>query len=395
MIDCTINSDLSNFNYLRKKIKMKKILLALCLGVFLTNVNAQVVAPYGGGVVSENAAMNKIDIKEIGRSIHVATVEEGRVVVRRFYRGVWEEFDKTPIEGIFKLKDIKLFAYKAVPYLFCFYDGKMSVIRAIADKWEFVGAPTFGEGVVENPEFSVIGEKPFVIYEDSDYDMIRMISLLENKWYDVDLVPNKGVLSYKLAANYRGDLYLALLNDAGLNFKKVDQMVASMNDWELLTKPVKIDGLTKIDDFEFIENKAYLTYSTATGPVIMSLEDLSKKWETVEKAEEPAVILGKTDYNLNISEYYFITSLSASGMPQYVKNNKTGVWGLVKDLSEKKARGIASTEYKNVIYVAYVDDATSKVFVKTIEKGEEEKEEVAPTGDEKKGEEKKETEKKK
>ena len=93
MIDCRINSDLSNFNYLRKKIKMKKILLALCLGVFLTNVNAQVVAPYGGGVVSENAVMNKIDIKEIGRSIHVATVEEGRVVVRRFYRGVWEEFD--------------------------------------------------------------------------------------------------------------------------------------------------------------------------------------------------------------------------------------------------------------------------------------------------------------
>jgi hypothetical protein len=186
-----------------------------------------------------------------------------------------------------------------------------------------------------------------------------------------------------------------LLNDAGLNFKKVDQMVASMNDWELLTKPFKIDGLTKMDDFEFIENKAYLTYSTTTGPVIMSLEDLSKKWETAEKAEDPAVILGKADYNLNISEYYFITSLSASGMPQYVKNNKTGVWGLVKDLSEKKARGIASTEYKNVIYVAYVDDETSKVFVKSIEKGEEEKEELAPTGDEKKGEEKKENEKKK
>ena len=103
----------------------------------------------------------------------------------------------------------------------------------------------------------------------------------------------------------------------------------------------------------------------------MSLEDLSKKWETVAKTEV-SIVMGKTDYNLNISEYYFYTSLSAAGIPQYLKNNKKGVWGDVTDLTTKKATVVASCEYRNIIYVAYVESATSRIMIKTIEKGEEE-----------------------
>ena len=350
---------------------MKKILFVLTASLFLVSAQAQIVAEFEGGYLSENTVANKIDIKEVGRSIHVATVEDGRVVVRRFYRGVWSEFDETPIRGINKLEALKLFAYKAVPYVFCQYDGKMSVIRAIADKWEFVGEEKFGDASVMNPEFDVIGEEPYIVYTDEDYDMLRMVSLLDNSWYDVDLLPSKGIKSYKLASNVMGDLYIAVLDGEGIMFREVEQLIENVSEWPELTKKVKLIGTERIDDFEFIENKAYLTYSTNLGPVIMSLEDLSKKWETVAKTEV-SIVMGKTDYNLNISEYYFYTSLSAAGIPQYLKNNKKGVWGDVTDLTTKKATVVASCEYRNIIYVAYVESATSRIMIKTIEKGEEE-----------------------
>ena len=349
---------------------MKKILIAFLMSMSFVQLDAQIVEEYGGGFVTDNAVMDKIDIKEVGRSIHVASVEDGRVVVRRYYRNKWEEFDQTPIDGIFKLTALKLFAYKAVPYVFCYYDGKMSVIRAIDDKWEFVGEKTFGEGSMENTEFSVIGEAPYIIYEDKDYQMIRMVSLLdETSWYDVDLISSIGVKSYKLAANYRGDLFMAVMNKEGIMFKEVDQLIENVSEWKDLTKRLKLENVSRIDDFEFIENKAYLTYTTATGPIIFSLEDLSKKWEAVETSEE-VINIGTVDYNLNISEYFFFTALSKTGIPQYLKNNKKGVWGEVTDLSNKKAKTVASCQYKNIIYVAYVDSASSKLMVKKIEKGE-------------------------
>lgn len=348
---------------------MKKILLALALCFSYLNANSQLVEQYGGGYVSDNAVLNKIDILEIGRSIHVASIEDGKLVVRRFYRGVWEEFDPTPLTGIDKVEKIQLFAYKAVPYVFCFYDGKFSVLRAIADKWEFVGKETFSDGAMLEPDFSVIGEVPYIIYKDKDYNMLRMVSLMDGKWYDVDLMSSKGLKSCRLAANLRGDLYISILDAEGAIFKKVDQLVDDVANWPELTKKVKIEGAARIDDFEFIENKAYFTYSTNIGPVIMTLEDMSKKWEVVEKAEV-TIVFGKDSYNLNISEYYFFTSLSANGIPQFLKNNKQGAWGKVTDLSTKKATAIASCQYKNVIYVAYVDAPTSKLMVKKIEKGE-------------------------
>lgn len=350
---------------------MKNILFAITASLCLFSAKAQLVAEFEGGYVSDNAVMNKIDIKEVGRSIHVATVEEGRVVVRRFYRGAWTEFDQTPITGINKLEDLRLFAYKAVPYVFCYYDGKMSVIRAIGDKWEFVGEKQFGEGSMVKPEFSVIGEEPYVVYKDEDYEMIRMISLLDNSWYAVDLFPSIGIRSYKLAANVRGDLYLAYSDAEGYMFREVEQLIENVSEWPELTKKIKLEGTNEIEDFEFIENKAYLTYSTKLGPVIMTLEDLAKKWEIAAKSETN-IVMGKTNYNLNISEYYFYVSLSATGIPQYLKNNKKGVWGNVTDLSTKKATVVASCEYRNIIYVAYVENATSKIMIKTIEKGEEE-----------------------
>lgn len=352
---------------------MKKILLALLVAFCFFGAKAQIVAEYGGGSTSENAVMDKIDLREVGRSIHVATVEDGKVVVRRFYKSVWEEFDPTPISGIFKLEALKLFPYRAVPYVFCHYDGKMSVIRAIADKWEVVGEKTFGDGNVSNPEFSVIGETPYIVYEDKDYEMIRMISLLDNSWYDVDLMPSAGVQSYKLGANARGDLYLAVLDAEGIMFKEVDQKIEGIANWVELTKKLKLAGTSRIDDFKFIENKAYLTYSNAMGPVIITLEDLSKKWETVVEAKSK-IETGTACYNLNISEYYFFTFMGANGMPQYLKNDKLGAWSDVTNLSDKKAKAIASDQYRNIIYVAYVDNATSKLMVKSIEKGELEKE---------------------
>jgi hypothetical protein len=362
---------------------MKKILFALVLSFSFINANSQIVEEYGGGYVSDNTVLNKIDIEEVGRSIHVASVEEGKLRVRRFYRGVWEEFDQTPIEGIFKLKALDIFAYKAVPYVFCYYDDKMSVIRAIDDKWEFVGEEVFGTTSMHNPQFSVIGEEPYIIYEDKDYEMVRMFSLLDESWYDVDVLPIEGIKSYKLAANFRGDLYIAVMDAEGIMIKEVDQLIEDVNEWKDLTKKIKLEEVSRIDDFEFIENKAYITYTTATGPVIISLEDLEKKWETIEDASDAEVpfVLGKADYNLNISEYYFYTSLSSAGIPQYVKNNKKGVWGAVTNLSDKKVKALASCEYRNIIYTAYVDNATGKLMVKKIEKGEleGEKKTVAPT----------------
>lgn len=367
-----MNSILSILIIFEKKREMKKILFALILSVSFVSANAQIVEEYGGGYVSDNSVLDKIDIEEVGRSIHVASVEEGKLRVRRYYREKWEEFDQTPIEGIFKLKALEIFAYKAVPYVFCYYDDRMSVIRAIDDKWEFVGEKDFGAGSIQNPEFSVIGEEPYVIYEDKDYEVLRMFSLLDGTWYDVDLMPTEGITSYKLAANYRGDLYMAVIDAEGIMIREVDQLIKDVNEWNSLTKKIKLDGIDRIDDFEFIENKAYITYSTATGPVIITLEDLAKKWETIEDAAdaEAPVELGVVDYNLNISEYYFFTSLSSTGMPQYLKNNKRGVWGAVTSLSTKKAKSMASCEYRNIIYAAYVDKGTSKLMVKKIEKGE-------------------------
>ena len=383
-----MNSILSILIIFEKKIKMKKILFAFVLSFGFINANSQIVEEYGGGYVSDNSVLDKIDIEEVGRSIHTASVEEGKLRVRRFYRGKWEEFDQTPIEGIFKLKALDIFAYKAVPYVFCYYDNNFSVIRAIDDKWEFVGEETFGTESMHNPEFSVIGEEPYILYEDKDYEMIRMFSLLDGTWYDVDVLPSEGIKSYKLAANFRGDLYMAAMDAEGIITKEVDQLIEDVNEWKDLTKKIKLEDVARIDDFEFIENKAYITYSTATGPVIISLEDLAKKWETIEDAADAEVPfeLGKKDYNLNISEYYFFTSLSNSGIPQYVKNNKRGVWGAVTNLSDKKAKSLASCEYRNIIYTAYVDNATSKLMVKKIEKGELEdnKNPVAPVNDKKK-----------
>lgn len=361
---------------------MKKILVALLACFCLLGAKSQIVEEFGGGFVSDNTVLDKIDVLEVGRSIHVASVEDGKVVVRRYYRNKWEIFDETPIKGIFKLKALKLFNYKAVPYVFCYYDGKMSVIRAIDDKWEFVGEETFGEGNITNPEFSVIGEAPYIIYEDKDYEMIRMFSLLDDSWYDFDVVGTEGVKSYKLADNARGDLFMAVMNAEGIIIKKVDQEVDQFDQWTDLTKRIKLEEAPRIDDFEFIENKAYITYSIGNNPVIMTLEDLEKKWEIVENAEDAEVPfdLGERYYNLNISEYYFYTSLSVQGIPQYLKNNKRGVWGAVTDLSTKKARFIASCEYRNIIYVAYVDDPTGKMMVKKIEKGELEDENKTPNG---------------
>lgn len=360
---------------------MKKILVALLACFCMLGAKSQIVEEFGGGYVSDNTVLDKIDILEVGRSIHVASVEGGKLVVRRFYRNKWEEFDETPIKGIFKLKALKIFAYKAVPYVFCYYDNKMSVIRSIDDQWEFVGEETFGDGNITNPEFSVIGEAPYVIYEDKDYEMIRMFSLLDESWYDVDVIPMEGVLSYKLAANVRGDLYMAVMDAEGIMIKEVDQLIENVDEWNDLTKKIKLEGTTRIDDFEFVENKAYLTYSIENNPQITVLEDLGKKWETVEKGEdaEAPFDLGERNYNLNISEYYFFTSLSVTGIPQYLKNNKRGVWGAVNNLSDKKARFIASCEYRNIIYVAYVDNATGKMMVKSIEKGEIEEEETPQT----------------
>lgn len=349
---------------------MKKILFSLMALALAFSGTAQVVEDYGGGKVSDNPVMDKIDLKEIGRSIHVASVEDGNVVVRRYYRNKWSEFDETPIKNVFKLKKLELFAYRATPYLFCQYDDKMTVIRSIDDEWEIVGEETFGEGSVENPVFSVIGEKPFIVYEDKEYEMIRMISLYDESWYDVDLLSNEGVKSYDIAANDRGDLYLAILTSEGMTFKEVDQEIDNVEEWEDLSKKYKIENVKRIDDFSFIENKAYVTYHNEFGPVIITLEDLAKKWEIVEESEEH-ITFGPDDYHLNISEYYFFTALSSQGIPQYLKNNKKGVWGDVTDLSKKKARSVASDDYRNVIYVAYVDDATQHLIVKKIEKGEE------------------------
>jgi hypothetical protein len=248
----------------------------------------------------------------------------------------------------------------------------MSVIRAIDDKWEFVGEETFGEGNMINPEFSVIGEAPYILYEDKDYEVLRMISLLDESWYDVDVMPIEGVKSYKLAANVRGDLFMAVLDAEGIMIKEVEQTIEDIAEWKDLTKKIKIEEIPRIDDFEFVGNQAYLTYSLGNNPVITTLIDLEKKWETIEDAAdaEVPVDLGERSYNLNISEYYFYTSLSVQGIPQYLKNNKRGVWGAVTNLSDKKARFLASCEYRNIIYAAYVDNSTGKLMVKSIEKGE-------------------------
>jgi len=353
---------------------MKKIITLLLFNALLLSGNAQVVEIYGDGKVSPNPVMGKIDLKQIGRLIHVASVEEGNVVVRRFYRGKWEQINETPITGIKKLHKIELFAYRATPYLFCHYDDNMTVIRAIDDQWEYVGEEQFGEGIIKNPQFSVIGENPFIVYEDADYDVLRMISLLDDSWYDVDLMSSEGVKSFHLGAKSRGDLFLALLQEDGLSLKKVEQ-TEDPATWEPLTKPYKLDEVSKIDDLDFVENTAYVTYSNEEGaPVIIKLEDLAKKWEELENSED-AIEFGRTDYNLNISEYYYFTSLSDAGIPQFLKNNKRGNWGDVTSLSTKKAKCIASDQYKNVIYVAYVDSASSKLVVKKIEKGLNEEEE--------------------
>ena len=386
-----MNSILSILIIFEKKIEMKKILFALTLSFSFLNANAQIVEEYGGGYVSDNAVLDKIDIEEVGRSIHVASVEDGKLRVRRYYREKWQEFDETPIDGIFKLKTLDIFAYKAVPYVFCHYDDKMSVIRAIDDKWEFVGEEEFGTTSIKNPVFSVIGEEGYVLYEDEDYEMIRMFSLLDNSWYDVDVVPSEGIKSYKLASNFRGDFYAAIMDAEGIMIREVDQLIEDVNMWKPLTKKIKIEDVERIDDFEFVENKAYLTYSTATGPVITSLEDQEKKWETIEDAAdaEAPFVLGKANYNLNISEYYFFTALSDSEMPQYVKNNKRGVWGAVTNISSKRVKSMASCEYRNIIYVGYVDKATSKLMVKKIEKGELESDTKTTPEDDKKKKKKK------
>ncbi len=347
---------------------MKKLFVALVFTALSLSVNAQVVESYGGGIVSENSVLDKIDLKEIGRSIHVASIEEGNVVVRRFYRGKWEEFDPTPLKGISKVKTLKLFAYRAVPYLFCQYDDKMSVIRAIGDKWEFVGEETFGEGSVVDPQFSVVGENPFILYKDEEFEVIRMISLLDDSWYDVDLVASEGIRSHKLASSARGDLFAAFLSEIGITIKKVNQ-TTEYDTWSDLTKKIKLENISYIGDFKFVENVAYITYPNELGsPVITSLADGGKKWETLEEMET-ALVFGKKDYNLNISEYYFFTSLSDGGIPQFLKNNKKGNWGDVTDLSDKKAKAIASDDYRNIIYIGFVN-SSSKLMVKKIEKGE-------------------------
>lgn len=362
---------------------MKKTVTLLLFSLFCWVGFSQVVEAYGGGEVSPNTVMNKVDLKEIGRLIHVASVEDGKAVVRRFYRGKWEQIDETPITGINKLHSIELFAYRATPYLFCHYNDHMTVIRAINDKWEYVGEEKFGEGVINDPQFSVIGENPFIVYEDTDYEVLRMFYLLDNSWYDVDLMSTENLKSYKIGAKARGDLFIALLDDEGLTVKKIEQ-TQDPATWKALTKLHKLENVNAIDDFDFIENTAYVTYlNEINAPVIIQLEELEKKWVELENSKE-AIDLGRKDYNLNISEYYFFTALSDKGIPQFLKNNKKGNWGNVTSLSDKKALCIASDAYKNVIYVAYVDAGSSKLIVKKIEKGLNENEDSQSSGKKKK-----------
>ncbi len=347
---------------------MKKLIMGVLLSVCSLTLNAQVVEPYGGGEVSENAVMDKIDLKEIGRLVHVASVEDGQVMVRRFYRGKWELIGETPLKGIDKLQHIELFAYRATPYLFCQYDDKLSVIRSIDDKWEFVGKQTFGEGTIVNPEFSVIGETPYIVYEDTDYEMIRMVSLLNGLWYDQDLISTEKATSYKIAAKARGDLFITLLTNEGIEIKEVN-MSEDFVTWIPAAKAYKVENVKAIDDFDFVENDGYVTYLDKNGHItILKLLDLEKKWEELEKAESK-IDIGRQFYNLSVSEYFFFTGLSDAGVPQFLKNNKRGNWGDVTALSTKKAKCIASDDYKNVIYVAYVDAPTGKLMVKKIEKG--------------------------
>jgi len=82
---------------------MKTILFSLLALSFAFSSSAQVVEEYGGGKVSENPVMDKIDLKEIGRSIHVASVEEGKVVVRRFYRGSGKSLIKLQLKTFLSL----------------------------------------------------------------------------------------------------------------------------------------------------------------------------------------------------------------------------------------------------------------------------------------------------
>jgi hypothetical protein len=369
---------------------MKRIFFLTAITFMASLSYGQLVTNHGGEFISENANSPVVDIQEIGRLITVASVEDGTLVVRRFYRGKWEQIGETGLTGIKKAVKVDLFNYKNTPYVFCFYDGKMSVVRSIADNWEYVGEETFGEGDINNPEFSVIGEKPYILYEDKDYEMIRMISLLDDSWYDVDLIENTIALDYKLGASMRGDLFFAYADGSALRFKKVDQET-EITEWPSLTKAVKIENINEIFDFEFVENKAYITYPNALGsPVIMTLNDGEDKWETVEELEAK-VNFGGEDINLVISEYFYFTATnSTSKMPQFLKNNKKGNWGDVTNLSLKKGTCVASTEYLRIIYVAYVEFGTGKLVVKKIEKGEEEDErEKREAEEDKKGKKKK------
>lgn len=363
---------------------MRRILFIGLLAGLTLNLNAQVVAIYGEGDVSESAVYGKVDIEEVGRLITVASVEEGTLIVRHFYRGKWSQIGETPLTGMKKVEQIDLFNYKNVPYVFCHYDGKMSVIRSINDVWEVVGEKTFGDGKIKDPQFSVIGAKPFIVYEDDDYDMIRMVSLLDESWYDVDLISTQNVTSYKIASNLRGDLYLALIKGGSLEVKKVIQ-TTSFDEWESLTKPYTLAGITQLDQFQFVQNDAFINYRSPQGlPTIISLTDGTKKWETREQLLT-SNDFGNFDIHLNSSEYYFFTATHPkTGVPQYLKNNKKGNWGKVTNIADKKVKCLASCHYNNIIYVAYVDFGTSKLIVKKIEKGLNDDEEMEKAEDKKK-----------
>jgi hypothetical protein len=363
---------------------MKKLTLIGLLWSLSFNIHAQVVEIYGEGNVSEKPAYGQVDIEEVGRLITVASIEESNLVVRHYYRGKWSQIGTTILTGLNKVEKIDLFNYKNVPYVFCFYDGKMSVIRSINDQWEIVGEKTFGEGNINNPQFSVIGAKPFIVYEDEDYEMIRMISLLDDSWYDVDLISTENISSYKLAANLRGDLFLALIKEGSLEVKKVIQ-TSAITEWENLTKPHELEGITALDQFQFVDNNAFVNYRTPQGmPVIISLLDGEKKWETKEELTT-SKDFGNKDMNLNISEYYFFTATNPkTGIPQFLKNNKKGNWGKVTNLSDKKAKCVASCDYNNIIYVAYVDFGSSNLIVKKIEKGLNDDEEMETSEKDKK-----------
>ena len=349
---------------------MKKLFIALVILIIGNTGFSQLVSTHGADFISENANSPVVDIEQIGRLITVASIEDGTIVVRRFYRGKWEQIGESTISGIKKAVKLDLYNHKNTPYVFCYYDNKMSVIRSMADVWETVGEVSFGSGNITDPEFAIIGEKPYIVYEDADYEMLRMISLLDNSWYDVDLISTEEASDYKIAANIRGDLFMAYTDGSAINFKKVNQ-TTEISEWPSLTKPLKIENINEIFDFEFIDNKAYLTYPNEMGsPVIISLEDAASKWETLEELETKSTFGGK-DINLVISEYFFFTANSKTiQVAQFLKNNKKGNWGNVTNLSARKTTCVASTEYNRVIYVALIEVGTNKLIVKKIEKGE-------------------------